>query len=243
MTTVRLASNTTNLERVALASTNKLSQKPSLLVSHYYIKNFDRFRNELQFADWAMDSGAFSAKNAGAEIRLDDYISACQERLESDPSLVEVFSLDVIGDHKASYKNWQAMMMAGLPAIPTFHIGSPWSALTALKGAPKIALGGMVRRHPNHKLEWCRECFARVWPKRLHGFGVMSPSLLRSVPFHSVDATNWQMGSKYGKWRAFPGITTKRGPSKNLTVEVEWCLSLERELKGRWHKEMKLLED
>lgn len=162
--------------------------------------------------------------------------------VERDPKGKFLPGHEGIGDHKASHKNWQAMMAAGIEAIPTFHVGSPWSALSALKDAPKIALGGMVRKHRKLKTKWVQECFARIWPKRVHGFGLMPQPILRSFPFHSVDASNWLMASKYGAWMAFPGLKTSRGSSKNLTVEVEWCLELERELKGRWRKQMKQLE-
>lgn len=240
MTTVRLAVLGSKLERRAL--TDRHSPLPAILVSHFYIKGFDRAREAFVFRDWVMDSGAFSAHSVGIHVDLDEYIDACRVRLESDPLLSEVYSLDVIGDHKASLENWLAMKAAGIPAIPTFHLGSPWAALDELRDAPKIALGGMVGKGPSVKDEFIGQCFARVWPKRLHGFGLQTRKLLAKYPFHSVDASSWAAASQYGRWKAYPGMKTGRGPSKDLSAEVDFYLRLERQLQSRWKREMALLE-
>jgi len=236
MTTVRLAvTGSAKPERITLPACEPCP--PPILVSYFYLPWFDKIRDTIYFRDWVMDSGAFSAANSGAEIDLSEYIDCCLERLENDPKLIEVYSLDVIGDHGASMRNWQKMLDAGVPAIPTFHFGSAWSALDEIKHAPKIALGGMVGKHAAHKLKWAEQCFARVWPKRIHGFGLASKDILSKLPFHSVDATNWILSpSRYGRWKAYPDFKSGKGPSKNLRAEVEWYLKLERELQARWSK-------
>jgi hypothetical protein len=215
---------------------------PALLVSFFYFQPFAAARDRWAFRDWALDSGAFSAKNSGVTIDLDAYIETCKKLKDTDPLLTEIFSLDVIGDWKASAENARKMWAAGIPAIPTFHIGEPWDALKRMAGEyPKIALGGVALARGKRKLGFLRECFARVWPKKIHGFGCSDEKMLRKLPFHSVDATNWELAAcGFGNWKSY-GKLSVRGSTQNLRSEVEFYLRLERELQSRWKKEMALL--
>jgi hypothetical protein len=216
---------------------------PALLVSYVYLEPFLQHRAHYTFRDWVMDSGAFSAKNSGVDIPLDKYIDTCREFLTTDPQLTEVFSLDVIGDHVASRRNCDAMWEAGVPAIPCFHHGEPESVLTELAAAyPKIALGGAVGLRSQYKLKWAQQCFARVWPKRIHGFGFGAATHILALPWHSVDATNWETGPcNWGNWRRY-GHMSVRGSHQNLRGEVEDLLTIERQAQVRWKKQMAELE-
>ena len=78
---------------------------PSLLISFYYLKGFLENRHKYAIRDWVLDSGAFSAHNSGVEIDLDEYMATCKDLMQSDDQLMEIFSLDVIGDWQASLKN------------------------------------------------------------------------------------------------------------------------------------------
>ena len=219
------------------------SSLPALLVSYFYLEPFLANQSRYCYRDWVMDSGAFSAHNSGAEIILQDYIDCCKRLMETDPTLTEIFSLDVIGDWKASVTNCEEMWRQGVPAIPCFHYGEPWEVLTGLaKDYDKIAIGGCVgRRDKDH---FAGQCFARVWPKKLHGFGFGSETSIMLYPWHSVDATNWELAPcKYGSWRAFGGQRVSvRGSSQNLRAEVEWYLELERKARVKWKKQMEQLE-
>ena len=63
-----------------------------------------------------------------------------------------------------------------------------------------------------------------------------------SLPFHSVDATNWELAPcKFGNWSSF-GQLSVRGSEHNLRAEVEFFLKLEKEAQSRWQNEMTLLE-
>lgn len=215
---------------------------PALLVSYVYLPQFLENRSRYSYRDWVLDSGAFSAHNSGTEIILQDYINCCKELLASDPTLTEVFALDVIGDWKTGVKNCEEMWKQGVHAIPAFHYGEPWDLLKGLaKDYPKIALGGCVGKRDKDK--FAGQCFARVWPKKIHGFGFGSEKSLMLYPWHSVDATNWEIGPcKYGRWAAFGNASISvRGSKQNLRAEVEWYLELERKARVKWKKEMALL--
>ena len=119
-----------------------LYEKPvDLLVAFPMLAGYAKRCAEYPVQEWVLDSGAFTAFNSGKVIDLDEYIATC---LSCDAH--EVFGLDVIGDPTATRKNNEYMWSKGVEAIPTFHFGSPWSALDDIMHRPKIALGGVARR-------------------------------------------------------------------------------------------------
>jgi len=216
--------------------------RPSLLISYIYLEPFLKKKSEYVYRDWALDSGAFSAYNKGSTIELQAYIDKAKELIASDKTLVEVFSLDVIGDWKASLKNTEEMWKQGVPAIPCYHYGEPWDVLKGMaKDYPKIALGGVAFRH-NIKDKFAEQCFARVWPKRIHGFGYGSEKSIMALPWDSVDATNWEIGPcKYGRWNMFGNLNIK-GSKQNLQSEVEYFLKIEKRARGKFGKVLAKLD-
>lgn len=226
---------------------------PALLVSYYYLEPFLENRAQYRYRDWVMDSGAFSAHNSGVEIELNKYIDKCLELQQSDPTLTEVFSLDVIPkDHKPltvqhaaeqSLKNCEEMWRQGVPAIPTFHRGEEESFLYEMaKLYPKIAIGGVALLRGDQKRLFCEQVFARVWPKKIHGLGMSSEELVLGLPFHSVDATNWELAPcAFGNWQKF-GSMSVRGSNQDLRSQVDFYLNLEAKARVRWAKQMAELE-
>ena len=258
------------------------SAKPNLLVSYYYLRDFLPHRGTIEYASWIMDSGAFSAYNSGAVIDLQKYIDCCKELLASDPTLTQIFALDVIGDWKAGIRNTEEMWRQGVEAIPCYHIDEPWDVLIGLaKDYPKIAIGGVAYstdalkvKYPQikfagrvvpglfgQKLSWAHQCFARVYPAKIHGFAFANHDAVLSLPFHSTDSSVWAVGlGAWGFSRAFHWqrindkgkISTKhhgrklrtsiRGQKPNLRPEIDWYMELERKAQAKWTKEMTKLE-
>ena len=217
--------------------------RPAILVSYVYLDSFLKRRHGYLYRDWALDSGAFSAHNSGKEIRLQEYIDVCKRLKAEDATLTEVFALDVIGDWRASLRNAEEMWRQGVEAIPTFHPGEPESALIGMaKDYPKIALGGTALWNRDRKKQFLVQCFARVWPKKIHGFGVANYDGMMSVPFDSVDATSWETGTcRFGRWRAFGSEYGRqsinmsiRGAHQNLRAEIEYFMKLEKKVRKRW---------
>ncbi len=164
----------------------------------------------------------------GRTVDLGEYIDFCHRAIAEYPSLSGIFALDVIGDAEATVRNAEAMTKAGLDVIPTFHLGSPVEYLFEIaKQYPKIALGGMVKQPGKEK--FIEQCFARVWPKHIHGFGVGGSKLLLRYPWHSADASNWEVGPlKFGRWTGFDnGAVSVRGNAQHLSVEVEHYYRIE----------------
>jgi len=224
---------------------------PSLLLSYHYYKNCASIIEKYVLRDWVLDSGAFSAMNSGVDIDLDEYIEFCHDILKSPVPPVEIFSLDVIGDAEGTKRNTEKMWDAGIEAIPAYHIGEPEEYLLHYAATyPKIALGGVAMLRPAAKKSaWAKECFARVWPKKIHGFGFGTERDVLGLPFHSTDSTNWEMGPcAFGVWRSYSGASKastklpQRGSSHNLRGEVEWYLNLERRARARWRDQMEELD-
>lgn len=224
--------------------------RPSLLVSYVYFANFNEGRRSrpLYYRDWVLDSGAFSAHNSGHKIELAAYIMFCREWLKRDPRLTEVFSLDVIGDWRASEVNTRKMWAAGVPAIPTFHYGEPFDVLRGLaRDYPKIGIGGAVRVPMDAKAAWVNDVFAAVWPKKIHGLAMVAGRLLRAVPFHSVDASSWELTTRsFAVYTAFDGAVlygTGGDRVKDRYGEIAHYLRLEKEIQFQWRREMEELEN
>ena len=219
---------------------------PGLLISYVYLAPFLKLQSRYVYRDWVLDSGAFSAHRSGVEIKLDEYIAKARELLASDPRLTEVYALDVIGDWRASLKNTEAMWAGGVEAIPCYYAGEPWDVLVGMaRDYPKVALGGMAMQKVGAKQRWAEQCFSRIWPKKIHGFGYGAERYIKALPFHSTDATSWETGPcQFGTWHGYRGAQIRgiRGSNQNLRVEVEHYLRTEREARSRWAKEMTLLE-
>ena len=246
--TVRLAHKVTAQGENVLAGMKGVdalpkTSAPALLVFYAYLKPFLKAKGGYVYRDWSLDSGAYTAHASGKPVDLQAFIETAKNLLATDETLTEVFALDVIGDWRASLRNTETMWKAGVPAIPCYHVGEPEDVLMALaRDYPKIALGGRGGVSYAKKTAWARQCFARVWPKRVHGFGVGSKEEILALPWHSVDATNWEIGAtKYGRWHAF-GQLSIRGSGHNLRAEVEHYLAIERAAQARWKKEMAQLE-
>jgi hypothetical protein len=227
----------------ALSDPDKM---PALLCSYYYLKVFLKNRHLYQFRDWVMDSGAFSAHNSGKVIDLQQYIDTCLQLMETDEKLTEIFALDVIGDHEATLKNTEEMHRQGVPAIPCYHAGEPEEYLMHIaKEYDKIALGGVARvRDTKRRIKWAEQCFARVWPKKIHGFGFGLKSDALALPWHSVDASSWELGpTAFGTWSGYSSqgkgqYLPVRGSEHNLKIEIDRYLKIERQARIKWKSRM-----
>lgn len=237
-----------------------LSSRPSILISYHYILTSWTSRGDCsasgswdtldmgRFAlrDWFLDSGAFSAWTMGKSIDLGRYRDFAKLALAQDPKLLSVFSLDVIGDWRATLRNTERLWSDGLPVIPTYHVGAPQDVLLEMaRTYPKIALGGAVGMRGKH--DWAKQCFARVWPKPIHGLGFGSVETITGLPWHSVDATSWSASPvRYGTWRT-PSPSGKRiklrvrGSNHDLRTQVEFYLKIEKRMNAKWRRELESL--
>lgn len=156
-----------------------------------------------------LDSGAYSAFTRGVEINLDEYVALVKEH---DREIFAYAVLDVIGDHKATRKNYLKMRRMGLNPIAAFHYESPYKELERYckEGCDYMALGGLVplssakstlRKH----LDNCWAVLKKYWPIKVHAFGVTSQWVLERYPFYSCDSTVAIVGGGMGRVVDFEG--------------------------------------
>lgn len=168
------------------------------LVSYFYVKS-KKPEHILVFPDMFLDSGAFSAFVGNAVIDINEYI----EFIKGYENRLSIYAnLDVIGNAEASHTNYMYMLKRGVKPLPVYHVGSPTEYLHEyFKTADYIALGGMVGKPKKVLIPFLEKVFSIAkdyWPKKIHGFGLTSTSLMQSYPFYSVDSTSWLGPSRYG---------------------------------------------
>lgn len=210
--------------------------------------SFAAFKHHAKVLDvvpfWGLDSGAFSVKTGKFSTTVEDFAAFVTEvRARPDPPR-DVFLLDVIGDWPQSRANYRALERLGCVGIPTWHIGDPEVDLVALaRDYDKIAIGGIAMLRPASKrADFLRQVFARIWPKKVHGFGVTDVACLNAVPFHSVDATSWQSGpTMFGRWTAYGGSASIPNRHADLTVERRAYEQLAANVQARWAGELSRL--
>jgi len=208
----------------------------SFLTTCPTVNQWERHAANLNVDKLCLDSGAYTVFNSGKEYKYADWLKVAK-KFDCD----EIFALDVIGDPKASWDNYQRAIADDVDVIPTFHIGEPWSYLNEMKKvAPKIALG-VAQQRGRRRDRFFRECISRIWPHKIHAFGITNPMLCSEYPFHSIDSTTWSLApSKFGRYTGFTGnqINLRSRNITDLWVEVEHFLKMERFLKSRWKNEL-----
>lgn len=175
-------------------------------------EHFPGTRRPSMFAD----SGGFSAETQGAEITCEEY-AAWVKRWGH---LFDAYAnLDVIGDHKATMENQRRLEAMGLAPVPVFHIGSDYAVLERLvEEYTYIALGGLVPhlRYTQRVMKHLVQCFRIAGDKAVfHGFGVTSWTVLKSLPWYSVDSSSWGAGFRYGR---VPIFDSKQGRFYHLQL-------------------------
>lgn len=181
--------------------------KLRVLLSYWYYQDVDLGALFAKYfphnhPDVFADSGAYSATTVGAQIEVDDY-AAWVKRWKH--LFVSYSNLDVVGDPDATAENQAALEAQGLAPVPVFHVSArpDYDRLDALCDRyPYVALGGMVpyMRTPQKIMPHLVKCF-RIAGKRtvFHGFGCTSWTILRALPWYSVDSSSWGIGFRYGR--------------------------------------------
>jgi 7-cyano-7-deazaguanine synthase len=160
---------------------------------------------ELSSADLIIDSGAFTALNSGTPVDHDAYLDWLTGHASSCRF---AFSLDVIGDWRASLQNYlygRDRLGDAVRLVPTWHIGSPWEALHELcELTDYVGIGGAVpfARTPALLFKLARQAheIAASHGTRLHGLGITGRRVMFHLPWASVDSSSWNM---FGRFSAF----------------------------------------
>ena len=111
-----------------------------------------------------LDSGAFPAWNSGRKIVLENYI----QFLKDPPLRIDrYFTLDVIGDTKATKVNYLKMLEAGLNPIPVFTRGASFDDIDFYyQTSDLISLGGLVGLRKVHN--YVKKCMRFIGDRKVH---------------------------------------------------------------------------
>lgn len=242
MTTIYLALSSNANAQSTLRDLDWSKCELGVLVSFHYIKPFEASERTgpIRAKKFMLDSGAYSAWNAGVSVDIDALVKESKK-----PRWTESVALDVIGSPEGSLKNALYMKACGSNAFPVFHYGEPWDLLKEYKKHFwKVGLSCLLGEPLAKSKKWLEQCFAHAWPCRFHSFGWTSRDILMSFPFHSADASTWEMGpTAFGMWGAFGrkrlsiNNKTLRATPGVLRAEVEVFERLQRDLRSRWAKE------
>lgn len=186
------------------------SARPSkfpVLISYAY---FREARDEcMRFVDHPrvdvlLDSGAFTAKNSGVEIRLDEYLSFLTE---IGDRLFAYLALDVVGDPRATEGNLREMLRQGFKPVPVHVLGDEQLKMDELfELSDYVALAGLRRPGKGHcsksylaqKMKWARG-------RRVHWLGYTQAPMLLALRPYSCDSASWAEGFMWGQLRAYAG--------------------------------------
>jgi len=176
--------------------------KVPILVSYAFVNSddsrqmFDELVNDERI-DVLLDCGAFSAKNAGAEIKLEDY---CKFLDEYKDRLVGYLALDVVGNPKATEANLQEMIKSGYEPMPVHVLGDDGKRMDELFDlASWVALAGLRRpkRHqcpPSYlkqKMQWAAG-------RKVHLLGYVRADAMKTYRPYSVDSASWNVAQMWG---------------------------------------------
>ena len=191
----------------------------------YYLKNKHLYDN------FFMDSGAFSFHNLKVDIDIDEYIDTIKK-----DSIDNYSVLDVIGDPKATQENYLYMKSKDLDPTPCFHINTDVEYLDYyLEECDKLAIGGMVQAqniHSNLKKIW-----SKIWSKnktmKVHGFGVSSPDIAVSYPWHSIDSSSFAAITKFARASAWDKETKNFKVINSFDLLKTYTLAKEKQTEER----------
>lgn len=186
----------------------RIRRNSNILTSYFYMRNKDLNTEFNGLTERLfLDSGAFTAKEKGVDIDIDEY---CEYVKKYEKQLEVYANLDVIENAEATLKNQLYMESKGLHPLPTFHQLEDFKYLDYyLENYEYIALGGMVGIALNRpKLQaWLDTCFKKIFEyskknnkplTKVHGFGITANWAWERYPFYSVDSTSWLSYGRYG---------------------------------------------
>ena len=176
-------------------------KKVTVLISYayarIYLESFARIA-ENPHVELLLDSGAFTAKNTGQDIRLEDY---CDFLRTWKHRICRYISLDVIGDPKQTDFNFREMVRAGFSPVPVHVLGDDKRRMNELfEASDYVALGGLKRpgKGPASK-SYVLEKMKWAAGRNVHWLGYTKPAMLTALHPYSCDCSTWNSGIRYGK--------------------------------------------
>jgi hypothetical protein len=148
-----------------------------------------------------LDSGAFTAWKSGSIIKLDDYCRFI-ESLKFKPA--HYVTLDVIGDSKATWKNYEIMKKRGFDPIPVFTAGGDLSELDEwYKHSDLVCIGGLVGLKNRDAYVFHVNKYLKG--RKAHFLGYTSLKYTPSLRPYSCDSSSWSGAMRFGGLQIYTG--------------------------------------
>jgi hypothetical protein len=178
-------------------------KKINVLIAYPYtskgaIQQFVDHGDNIRFL---LDSGAFTAWKTGKEVKLDDYCKFV-ESLPVKPW--RYFTLDVIGNAEATFKNYETMLKRGFKPVPIFTRGEKVDMIDEYyKTAEVVGVGGLVGTAGNKG--FVNGLMKRIGTRRCHWLGFTSLPFLKHYHPYMCDSSSWKSSRRYGDVALYTG--------------------------------------
>ncbi len=180
-----------------------MSQLLNILVAYPYmdkgnIKTLYEHKDKIRFV---LDSGAFTAWKAKKEIKLDDYCKFIED-LPFKPW--RYFTLDVIGNPEASYRNYEIMLERGFNPVPIFTRGEDVSMIDKYyETSDVLGIGGLVGTKGSKG--FIKGIMKHIGDRKVHWLGFTNFEYVRYYKPYMCDSSGWTGGERYGQFKLYTG--------------------------------------
>lgn len=170
-------------------------QKLNILISYVYMTDrlvglLSKHKKDIRLL---IDSGAFTAWKAGKRIKLGDYMNFIKT-LPIKPW--RYFTLDVIGDPKRTWDNYQKMLDEGLKPVPIFTRGDDFKMLDKYyETSDLVAIGGLVGTP--HNKGYVKRMMREVGDRKVHWLGFTKMEYVQYYKPYSVDSSGYCHSVRY----------------------------------------------
>lgn len=169
-------------------------------------KNLDEFAliANNPHVELLLDSGAFTAKNTGEDIRLRDY---CEFLDAWKGKLFRYLALDVVGNPKATDANLREMLRSGYKPVPVHVLGDDqrrmdelfeMSDYVALAGLRRPKKGPPPKEYVAAKMRWAAG-------RDVHWLGYVREPMIAAFRPYSCDSATWLNATLYGLMSVYYG--------------------------------------
>lgn len=174
-----------------------------LLLSYAFHDRLDHFKIKERTPEGSLlwiDSGAFTAYTTGKKITVEQYA----DHLEANRGSWDyAFTLDVIGDHRASMRQTEDLINRGYPVTPIFTFGTPLKEFRAMcRDYGYIGAGGIVplAKDRARVLKYLRTLthVADEYGTAVHALGMAGRQTVISTRVWSADSSTVSSAPLYG---------------------------------------------
>ncbi len=181
-----------------------------------YIKIYNQNEKKIKFL---LDSGAFTAFNNGEPINLEEYCAF----IKNPPIKIwKYFVLDVIGNPKATKKNYYTMLDKGLNPIPIFTRGENPAVLNEYyKTSDIVGIGGLVGTKGNNA--FVNGIMKLAKKRKIHLLGFTKPDYIKYHRPYMCDSSAWLTAHRYGTITIYLGNGNKIRIQKKKINTLSKC--------------------